>query len=88
MSVYEMSRLFFGLKENKPATEAYLANPEAALAEFDLTDAERTALLAVDLYNIYRMGVHPLLLRPFGQANGIDGPDYMNAIRGESPEKE
>lgn len=88
MSVYEMSRLFFGLKENRPAIEAYLADPESALAEFELTDAERAALLDVDLYTLYRMGVHPLLLRPFGQANGIDGPDYMNAIRGDAPEKE
>mgnify|MGYP000600164765 CR=1 FL=1 len=49
----------------------------------DLAPEERDALLKLDVYTLYAMGVHGLLLRPFTIMHKMSDPDYVKALRGE-----
>ena len=44
---------------------------------------ERDALLRFDVRELYEMGVHGLLLRPFTIMHKMPDPEYVKAIRGE-----
>ena len=50
---------------------------------YELTDAERSALLAVDLTRLYGLGVHGLLLKPFSILHSVPEPEYLGKDQGE-----
>jgi hypothetical protein len=63
--------------------EAYFQSPAKFAEGYDLTPAEREALLNFDVRTLYEMGVHGLLLRPFTIMHKMSDPDYIKALRGE-----
>ena len=83
MSLYQVQKFVQAVNRNPDARQKFF-NDRAALAEeFDLTTEEKTALTEIQVYELYEMGVHPLLLRPFTIINGMSEPDYLKTIRGE-----
>jgi len=65
-----------------PASRAaYLASNEAFAAQFELTQIERRAFLDFDIGELYAMGVHALLLRPFTIISEMSETAYLEAIR-------
>lgn len=65
MSLYALDKVMREIIQHAPAREAFAANAGAYLAGRDLTDAERTALIARDFTTLYRLGGHPFLLVGF-----------------------
>ena len=61
--------------------------PEAVLDEFDLTSAERRALLAGDVAKLYALGAHEYLLMGLGRRGvlGLDMPTFSDRIRTAEP---
>jgi hypothetical protein len=59
------------------------ADPEAALGKYELTDDERTALLAGDVAKLYRLGVNAFLMGylPRFEVCGLTMPIYNERIR-------
>ena len=59
------------------------ADPAAALAECELSDDERKALLAGDVATLYRMGVNAFLMGylPRFEVCGLTVPIYSERIR-------
>ena len=59
------------------------ADPAAAIAKYDLTDEERTALLAGDVATLYRLGVNAFLMGylPRFEVCGLNLPIYNERIR-------
>jgi hypothetical protein len=55
------------------------------VAEFELTEDERRAVLDADFRALYRMGVHSLLLAPLAATLGVSFPDYLAALRRPGP---
>ena len=62
MSRYALNSLLFRLKKDSGLRARLATDPAAALAEFDLTDAERGAVLARDLQALNDLGGYLHLL--------------------------
>lgn len=56
MSRYEINSLLYRLKKDEAFRATFLADGRAALADADLTDAERAAFLARDMRTINELG--------------------------------
>jgi len=80
-----MQKLLFQLHSNCTRRDEYLRDAPAVLAQFDLTESEQAAVLAVDAAALYSMGVHPLLLRPFTALNGVSAKDHYRALQTSQP---
>jgi hypothetical protein len=80
MSVYAMEKFVFTLKKSSTLQAQFKTDPDAALADFPLTDMEHKALRDGDLPTLYKMGVHPLLLAPYSRFMRISRPDYQKQL--------
>ena len=56
MSRYAVNSLLYRLKKDEPFRARFLADTKAALADLDLTDAERAAFVARDMRKINELG--------------------------------
>ena len=83
MSIYQVQKLVQAVNRDPHARQRFFDERESFATEFDLTSAERAAVTELNLFTLYEMGVHPLLLRPFTIINGFSEPDYLKAIRGD-----
>jgi predicted TIM-barrel fold metal-dependent hydrolase len=83
MSVYVLQKLIRDVNRKPACREAYFQSPQTFAAGYELTPAEREALLKFDVKALYEMGVHGLLLRPFTIMHKMSDPDYIKAVRGE-----
>ncbi len=82
MSAYALNKLLRQVNQNPAIRERFFADRAAVAADFDLTEAEREALLSQDVGALYKLGVHGLILRPFTLLQQMPEPDYLTAIRG------
>jgi hypothetical protein len=83
MSVYVLQKLIRDVNRKPSCREAYFQSPAKFAEGYDLTAAEREALLKFDVRTLYEMGVHGLLLRPFTIMHKMSDPEYIKALRGE-----
>ncbi len=81
MSLYQVQKLVQSVNRDPESRSRFLESRKSFAQEFELTDEERDALVNMNLYDLYDMGVHPLLLRPFTIIHGVSEPDYLQAIR-------
>ena len=82
MSLYEVQKLVQDVNRNPDARQRFLEKRESLADDYELTAEERVAIIEFKIFDLYDMGVHPLLLRPFTIIHGISEPDYLQAIRG------
>jgi len=83
MSLYSLQKLIRDVNRNPQRREAYFHSPAKFADGYDLAQRERDALLNLDMGELYGMGVHGLLLRPFTILHKVAEPDYLKAIRRE-----
>lgn len=81
MSLYQVQKLVQSVNRDPESRSRFLESRESFAQEFELTDEERDALVNMSIYDLYDMGVHPLLLRPFTIIHGVSEPAYLQAIR-------
>lgn len=82
MSLVQLSRLIREVEHTDGVLARLRAEPEAVLAEYDLTDEERAAVLDLDGQRLVDLGVNPLLMRTLLVLNGVGNPDlYSHDIR-------
>jgi len=62
LSRYALNSLLFRLKKEPELRARVAADPATALSDFDLTDAERTAVIAGDLQALNDLGGYLHLL--------------------------
>jgi hypothetical protein len=62
MSVYQLNKLCHRTLNDLQFRDAMKRTPETAITDYELTVAEREALLAGDVARLFEMGVHPFLL--------------------------
>ena len=76
MSYYEINSLLYRLKKDRAFRERFNADPNGAMEGLDLTDEERKAFLARDMFAINRLGgyLHLTLSVP-GMAAHITYPE-------------
>ena len=56
MSRYAVNSLLYRLKKDETYRARFVANPATAIADLDLTDAERAAFVARDMRKINELG--------------------------------
>lgn len=81
MSLYQVQKLVQSVNRDPESRSRFLESRESFAQEFELTDEERDALVNMNICDLYDMGVHPLLLRPFTIIHGVSEPDYLKTIR-------
>ena len=88
MSVFAVNHLCRELLRDHAFRAAMKADPAAALARLNLTDAERQALLAGDVAALYRMGVNSFLMgyMPRFEVLGLNQQVYNERIRTAAPQ--
>lgn len=87
MSLYYVQKLFYHILVDPRVKRRFQADPDETLADYKLTPEELSAIKSFDLAALYRMGAHPLLLRPFSGLKGMSMPEYLKAISGLAEEK-
>ena len=71
MTRYALDKVLWNYAREPQFKTAFDADPAAATAQRELSDAERDALTARDLRAIFSLGAHPFLLYSFSiAANG------------------
>ncbi|MBN9494968.1 hypothetical protein J0H33_16720 [bacterium] len=87
MSIYAVNLIGRRTLRDEEFRQRLLDDPEAALAELDLDDAEREALLAGDVVRLYEMGAHEYLLMTLARFGvlGLDLQTYNERIRRADP---
>jgi hypothetical protein len=73
--MYEVNR-------NPERREKYRQDAAAFASGYDLSAEEREAITRLDVRKLYRLGVHPLLLRPFTLLHRVSNEDYAGALFG------
>jgi hypothetical protein len=70
----------FRLKQD-PILQQGLENKEVSTFNaFPIDGEERTSLLAGDIADLFRRGVHPLLLAPYSRFVGISPAEYKRLL--------
>ena len=82
VSLYQVQKLLFHVNRDRQVRARYLDQREGLVAEYQLTEEERRAVLEPDFHALYGMGVHSLLLAPLAATLGVSFPDYLATLRG------
>ena len=82
MSLYQLQKLIYHVNRDPAQRERYRQDPSTFIKDYELTSAETTAILGIDVRSLYAMGVHSLLLRPFTLLNKVSNKDYAKALKG------
>jgi len=81
MSLYQTQKFLYMLNRDPRLQAAYHADRHAAIADFDLTDEERTALTQPDIGLLFHLGVNGQILMHFGALHGIEWSNYLQLMR-------
>ena len=81
MSLYQVQKLIYQLNRDPRTRERYAAERDAVLAEHELTDEERRALIDADIGLLYVLGVIGQLLMHFAALHKIEWNAYLEAMR-------
>ena len=72
MSKRGVEKFLYRFDKDEALTAAFKADPKAALNDLELEPTECDAIAARDVATLYKWGVHPLLIRNFAGALGVD----------------
>lgn len=76
-----MQKFLYVLNRDEEAQDRYKEDLDGLLAEFDLTDEERTALVEGDIGLLYVLGVNGQILMHYAAFLGIEWFDYLDLMR-------
>jgi hypothetical protein len=81
MSLYYVQKLMYELNRDPRVRKRYEQDFEGLLSEYELTSAEREAILSKDIGLLYVMGVNGQILMHYSALIGQAWPDYIAAMR-------
>jgi hypothetical protein len=81
MSLYQLQKVLYDLNRDPGVQRSYRADPEALLAQYELSSDERAALASGDVGLIYVLGANGQLLMHFAAFLGLSWPAYIQAMR-------
>ena len=80
MSLYQVQKLIYQLNRDPRARERYASERDSVLAEYELSDEERAAIVAPDIGLLYVLGVNGQLLMHFAALHRIEWNDYLERM--------
>lgn len=81
MSLYHLQKFLYELNRNPNVQQQFRADKEGVLANYELTDEERGAVLSGDIGLIYVLGANGQLLMHYAAFLGMPWPAYIQAMR-------
>lgn len=81
MSLYYLQKFLYVLNRDEDAQQQYRDDLDGLLAEFELSDEERTALVDGDIGLLYVLGVNGQILMHYAAFLGIEWFDYLDLMR-------
>lgn len=81
MSLYAVQKFLFELNRDPRMQAEYHADRSAAIADRDLTEEERHALVEPDIGLLFHLGVNGQILMHFGALHQIAWTDYLQLMR-------
>jgi hypothetical protein len=83
MSVYQLNKIVYLLDIDETFLARCKQDPVGAIKDFDLTEAERAALLSGDVGQLYKWGVHTFILSSTSRHDvfGVNRDIYAKRIR-------
>lgn len=81
MSLYQVQKLIYELNRDPRTRERFSVGRDAVLAEYQLSDEEKGALVKPDIGLLYVLGVNGQLLMHFAALHRIEWPDYLERMR-------
>jgi hypothetical protein len=80
MSLLGVHMFMYRLKTDKALQGKFKNRSPEAFEAFDLTAEETKALAEADVAELYKVGVHPLLLAPYSRYANIPRQAYITAL--------
>jgi hypothetical protein len=86
MSIYAVHKVAQSLRKDPAFVERMRKDPAAAIADFPLTDQERSAIVSGDVGRLAQLGAHGYLLGAFAQQQvvGVTMANYVERIHESS----
>jgi len=81
VSLYYTQKLLYQLNRHPLVQRRLRDDFEGLLAEYDLTEEERSAFRARDVGLLYVLGVNGQLLMHYGALIGLEWSEYLEAMR-------
>jgi hypothetical protein len=81
VSLYAVQKLIYQLNRDPAAVRRFQQDFEGLLAEYELTDEERSAIRDPDIGLLYVMGVNGQLLMHYAALRGFEWNAYIEAMR-------
>ena len=81
MSLYYAQKLLYQLNRDSHVRRRFEENRAGLLAEYQLTDEERTAIAEGDIGLLYVMGVNGQILMHYSALIGQQWDEYINAMK-------
>ena len=81
MSLYATQKFLYHLNRDGAVQKRFRDNLPALLADYELDDDERAAVLAGDVGMLYVLGSNGQLLMHYAALLGMPWPDYIEAMR-------
>ncbi|MBM3647818.1 MAG: aromatic ring-opening dioxygenase subunit LigA [Alphaproteobacteria bacterium] len=81
MSLYQVQKLIWQLNRDPRTRERWGRERDALLAEYEVSDEERRALVEPDIGLLYVLGVNGQLLMHFAALHKIEWNAYLEAMR-------
>ena len=81
MSLYGMQKFLFHLNREARVQAQFKADPSVLLADYTLSEEERSAITRGDIGLIYVLGANGQLLMHFAAFLGMPWADYIQAMR-------
>ena len=81
MSLYQVQKFLYHLNRDERVKAQFVQDRDNVLADYELTDEERQALLQGDIGLLYVLGVNGQILMHFAAFLGIEWFDYLDLMR-------
>ncbi len=81
MSLYAAQKFLYHLNRDVQVQRRYKDDRASLLADYELTDEERTAISDGDIGKLYVLGCNGQLLMHFAPLLGVAWADYLEAMR-------
>jgi hypothetical protein len=81
MSLYNVQKILYQLNRDPRVRERFASDRASLLADYELTDEERTAIVDGDIGLLYVMGVNGQILMHYSALLGQTWDEYIAAMR-------
>lgn len=80
MSLYYVQKFLFEFNRDPAVQDRYAADRSNAIADYDLTDEERAALVEPDFGKLFHLGVNGQILMHFGAWHRVPWQEYLGRL--------